>query len=67
MPAVDMTSTVKRHDDGGPRVPLASRFGVAGKYSSHRKRAEPVTATVDHADIRGVATLPVSVAASASL
>jgi hypothetical protein len=41
--SIDMTSTVKSHDDrGGPRVPLASCFvGMGEDDSSHRKRWSP--------------------------
>jgi hypothetical protein len=60
-----MTFAVKRHDD--LRIAGAVRPGALLESS---EEAEPVTATVDHAEIRGLGTtvsVQVSVAAPASL
>jgi len=58
---VDMTSAVKGPDD-------RRAVRCSGRVLEPPEETEPVTATVDHADIRGlVTTLLVSVAAPASL
>ena len=65
-----MTSTVKGHARWVRGAVRAFRFGlcVSGSGLEPPEETEPVTATVDHADIRGLATtLLVSVATPASL
>jgi len=59
-----MTSTVKRY----PPKSQVLFFGSLQELLEPSAEAEPVTATVDHAEIRGLGTtVQVSVAAPASL